>query len=211
MHQPEPLAPLRVLLVDDSPLFLRGLEALLADEPTIEVVGTATDGAAALSAAGRLRPDAILMDVHMPVLGGVSAASTLEQELPGVAVILLSGLWRPAGRRDLPTGVHAVLSKAASLSEIVDTIHSAAAGRRAPAAARSSRQSVGSDRLTGREIQILSMLAKGYHSARIAGELELKQKTVRNYISVIYDKIGVHGRSGAVLHAVRTGLLDEIG
>lgn len=206
---PESRRPIRVLLVDDSQLFLQGLASLLREVPSIELVGLAENGAEAVKQAAQLLPDVVLMDVHMPVQGGVSAATVMTERLGGVAIVLISGLW--GGRRqDVPAGVHDVLSKDVGVEAIVEALTEAAHAGAHPARVRprdADRRA--GDRLTRREVAILSMLAKGYHSQRIADELRLKQKTVRNYISVIYDKIGVRGRSRAVLYAARSGLLDE--
>lgn len=198
----------RVLLVDDNPLFLRGLAALLAETASIEIVGLAENGSQAVVLAEQLRPDIVVMDVQMPVQGGVSATRSIVRLVPDAKVILLTALgvddWRHGPSA---IGAYAFLSKDAAVGEIAAMIRAAAEGdipdRRAAAAP--------GDELTRREVEILSMLAIGYHSGRIAIELRLQPKTVRNYISVIYEKLGIDSRSRAVLYAVRSGLLDNVG
>jgi DNA-binding NarL/FixJ family response regulator len=187
------------------------MATLLAEEPSIEVAGFAEDGPSAVARALELLPDVVLMDVRMPNGGGVAAAAAISARLPNTRIILLSGLWAEDSLREPPEGVYAVLTKNMNLRQLVAVVQAAAGATPRDARLRRSEVSgVTGDRLSSREIQILGMLAKGYRSDRIATELELKQKTVRNYISVIYDKLGVRGRSRAVLYAARSGLLDEL-
>ena len=207
------LAPVRLLLVDDNDIFRSGLRSLLSEYPDIEVVGCAANGSEALALVGPLQPDVVLMDVNMPVQGGISATQDITARRPEVRVILLTGL--AAGGwaydpRDL--GAWACLSKSSGVAEIV-TLVMTAAGRHV-SGQRHPHFPLGNDKkrdlLTMRELEILALLGNGYQSHEIAGQLELEPKTVRNHISNIYLKLGVHGRAQAVLRAARDGLLDDI-
>ena len=203
---------LRVLLVDDNPLFRAGLATLLAEHPSIEVVGTAQDGLEAVAEAERLRPDVVLMDVNMPQQGGISTSAVLAARLPSSRVILLTGLaaeqWVYDPRQ---VGVHACLSKSAAIGEIVEAVLDAGRDTRAARPSRPQpRGEVLPERLTPRELDILRLIGQGRRSGHIARELRLQPKTIQNYITVIYEKLGIHGRSEAVRHAARNGLLDDL-
>ena len=210
--------PIRLLLVDDNELFLNGLASLLSQHEGLEVAGLARDGQQAVDAVKRLRPDVVLMDVKMPVQGGISATRDIVAAFPETRVFLLTGLGAGDWIYDpRVVGAHAFLSKSSEIEEIVEAVR-AAAGERSEARvneSQGSRRASSSDRpqqekLTARELEILGMLGNGRRSEEIATLLNLRHKTVRNYITNIYEKLGVHGRSQAVLHAARNGLLDDV-
>ncbi len=209
--------PVRLLLVDDNELFLTGFASLLSEHEALEVVGLARDGREAVLIAKQLRPDVVVMDVNMPVQGGISATRDILTALPTTRVILLTGLMAGDWAYDPRViGAHACISKSSGLAEIVELVLAAAAGDGAagpetPGSARARRsRSPQLEQLTARELEILAMLGNGRHSNEIAVLLKLKHKTIRNYIANIYEKLGVHGRSQAVLLAARNGLLDDL-
>jgi DNA-binding NarL/FixJ family response regulator len=212
-------SPVRLLLVDDNELFLNGFASLLSEQEALDVVGLARDGREAVLAAKQLRPDVVLMDVNMPVQGGISATRDIVAALPTTRVILLTGLMAGDWAYDPRlVGAHACISKSSGVAEILEVVLAAAAGDEAIARSemwagnsRASRsRSPQLEQLTARELEILAMLGNGRHSNEIAMLLKLKHKTIRNYIANIYEKLGVHGRSQAVLHAARNGLLDDV-
>ncbi len=204
---------IRVLLVDDSPLFRTGLGALLSSQPGIEVVGFAENGKEASKSAAELRPDVVVMDMHMPIQGGFSATREIVDSLPATRVVLLTGLLTDDWLHDPETaGAFDCLPKDATIHGMVAVIRAAAeaawSGLPVKPASENQRGPRGA-RLTRRELEILSLLARGYGPPRIASQLHLQPRTVSSYIGVIYSKLGTQSRSGAILYAARTGLLDD--
>jgi DNA-binding NarL/FixJ family response regulator len=203
---------IRVLLVDDNAIVRRGIASLLAETPDIEVVGEAADGREGIAMAAELRPDVVCLDVRMPVMDGVAAAGALserakvlmlsysdEQHLVtgairnGAAGYLVHGRFEP---EELEVRIRAVAAGEMVLSPAV-TPAVFDALRRAPAAEADDDQA-GLGSLTAREREVLNLLARGRSNADIAQELFITNKTVKNHLSRIYEKIGVHSRAEAI-------------
>ena len=203
---------IRVLLVDDNAIVRRGIASLLAESAQIEVVGEAGDGREAIARAAELRPDVVCLDVRMPVMDGVAAAGPLserskvlmlsysdEQHLVtgairnGAAGYLVHGRFEPdelEGRIVAVARGEMVLSPAVTPA-VFDVL------RRAPGADNDPQQE-GLGALTAREREILNLLARGRSNRDIAEELFITNKTVKNHLSRIYEKIGVHSRAEAI-------------
>jgi DNA-binding NarL/FixJ family response regulator len=203
---------IRVLLVDDNAIVRRGIASLLSDSPQVEVVGEAADGREAIARATELKPDVVCLDVRMPVMDGVAAAGPLsekakvlmlsysdEQHLVtgairnGAAGYLVHGRFEP---EELEQRIVAVARGEMVLSPAV-TPAVFDALRRAPGAENDPRQE-GLGALTAREREILNLLARGRSNRDIAEELFITNKTVKNHLSRIYEKIGVHSRAEAI-------------
>jgi DNA-binding NarL/FixJ family response regulator len=203
---------IRVLLVDDNAIVRRGIASLLDESPDIEVVGQAADGREAIAQAAATRPDVVCLDVRMPVMDGVAAAGPLserakvlmlsysdEQHLVtgairnGAAGYLVHGRFDP---EELEARIRAIAAGEMVLSPAVtpavfDVL------RRAPAAEADADQD-GLGSLTAREREVLNLLARGRSNSDIAQELFITNKTVKNHLSRIYEKIGVHSRAEAI-------------
>jgi len=200
---------IRVLLADDHRLVRQALAALLA-EAGAEVVGAASDGAMAVAMARELRPDVCLMDLSMPGMNGLDAATELARRAPEVKVVFLS---MHAGAQHvsdaIAVGALGYVAKDSTIDEVVAAVRAAAAGRTyigaglapAPAAAPSSLQ-----RLSRRERQVLQLVAEGWSSAEIAERVCLSAKTVQTYRSRIMAKLGVPDIAALVKLAVRMGI-----
>lgn len=201
----------RVTIVDDHAIFREGLRAVLDGRDGIVVVGDHGDAAEAIDAVPEETPDVVLMDLHLPRLDGVAATRLLRQRHPDVRILVLSMLDdRPSVQSALDAGAQGYVTKSSSLDEIIDAIGAAAAGRLlvgADVAQHVRRDPPGHgttvDGLTLRERQLLPLLADGWQTERMAARLDLAEKTVRNYLSGLYLKIGATDRTSAALAARR--------
>lgn len=211
--------PIRVLIADDHAVVREGLRAFLELQDGIAIVGEVADGEEALAAAARLRPDVVLMDLVMPKLDGVGAMRELRRLLPSVRVLVLTSF--STDDRVLPAiqaGAAGYLLKSVEPAELLRAVRAAHAGEAIidPAVAPrlvaaianppASRDDHGG-RLTGREQEVLALIARGFANKRIALELGISEKTVKAHVGHLLAKLGVADRTQAALHAVRTGLV----
>ena len=210
---------LRVLIADDHPLFREGLRALVADSPGTDVAGLAADGEQAVALALEHRPDVVVMDLRMPGLNGVEATRRIVAALPGTAVLVLTMVEEDASIfAAMRAGARGYVLKGAEPDTILRSIRVVAAGEaifgaavanrltQFFAAAGSGPVAVPFPELTGREREILGLLATGVTNAAIAGRLGLSEKTVRNNVSNIFVKLRVADRAAAVARARDAGL-----
>lgn len=205
-----------VLLVDDHPVFRKGLRALL-EELDLDVVGEAGDGAEGLERALELRPDVVLMDIHMPELDGVEASRRLVAAWPEAQVLVLTMVADDtAVFAAIQAGALGYLLKGSGLDEIDRAVASVAAGQAVygPEVARRLRAffTAGGGAakpfpdLTDRERDVLELLADGLSNTEIGRRLFLSEKTVRNRVSDVFAKLQVANRSEAAVVARRAGL-----
>lgn len=211
--------PLRVLVVDDHPVFREGFAALLSSIDDIEVVGTAANGLEALAASRELGPDVVVMDVQMPELDGIEATRRMVAEHPGVGVVVLTMSEEDATVLDaVRAGARGYLLKGAEPDEVVRAITTVAAGgvvfgavlagriaeffTGGPATAATSKFPT----LTAREYEVLDLLAAGLSNSQIAERLFLSQKTVRNHVHAIFNKLQAADRAEVIVRARDAGL-----
>jgi DNA-binding NarL/FixJ family response regulator len=209
--------PLRVVIADDHPVIRDGLSALLSSVAGLEVVATAATGREAVRAAVTETPDVLVLDVQMPDLDGVAAATEVLRAAPSVAVLMLTMFDDDdtvfAAMR---AGAHGYLLKGATQEEIVRGIHAVASGEAifGPGIARrvlgllggADRSAEPFGELTQRERQVLELLAAGLTTTAVGTRLGLAPKTVTNHASSVFAKLGVSGRAEAVARARRAGL-----
>jgi len=211
--------PIRVLLVDDHAVVRKGLRALFEREPGIEVVGEAEDGEQAVRTVERLRPDVILMDLEMPGMGGVEATRQISESHPEAKIVVLTS---HAAEEDvfpaLKAGALGYLLKHSAPDDVLRAIRQAYRGETVlhPAIARmvlqelnrppQPRQSPTADPLSGREIEVLRLLARGMSNQEIADTLVVGEATVRSHVSAILRKLQLASRTQAALYALREGL-----
>lgn len=209
----------RVLIADDQTLFRVGLARLLEEDPRVEIVGQAGDGAEAVKLASSLLPDVVLMDLKMPNLDGIEATRQIAASHPGVKVLLLTTFEADNHViQALKAGASGYILKDSKPDSIVSSLLAVMAGERVMASAVANRvleMLTGTttpkefyDGLTGREIEILKLLAGGMANKQIAYKLKISEKTVRNHVSNMYEKLNIYDRSQAVLYAVRKGLVE---
>ncbi len=208
---------IRVLITDDHSIVRRGIKALLATEPDIEVVGEASDGLEAVSLAEKLTPDVILMDMVMPRMDGIEAIRNIVAQRPNVRILVLTSF--AADEKVFPAikaGALGYLLKDSSPEELVEAIHRVHLGQASlhPAIARKLLQELSHpggrppspDPLTDREVEVVKMLAKGLSNRQIADEMVISEATVRTHVSNILSKLHLASRTEAALYALREGL-----
>ena len=209
---------IRVLIVDDQAIVRKGTMALLAQVDGIIVVGEAANGQAAIEESATLTPDVILMDLVMPKVDGIAAIQEISARQPQVRILALTSFATddkifPA----IKAGALGYLLKDAEPEELVAAIHQVYRGEPSlpPAIARKllreirqqpSQQQTTPDPLTERELEVLSLVAKGLDNEAIADRLTVTEVTVRTHISHILDKLHLANRVQATLYALRTGL-----
>jgi DNA-binding NarL/FixJ family response regulator len=203
---------IRVLIVDDHPLFREGLAALLHDEADILLVGEAADGREALERFRTLRPDVTLMDLQMPGLSGIEAMQLIRREFPDARFIVLTTYSRDAQVvRALQLGAAGYLVKSALRKDLLDSIRTVHLGGRsisAEAAAGLARHVLDKD-LTDRELEILKKVAGGTSNKEIATSLGLTEPTVKSHLKNVMAKLGANDRTHAVMIAIKRGLMEE--
>lgn len=197
----------RVLIADDHPVMRDGLRRAL-EGFDLEVIDIVADGRAAVAAVEKLSPDAVLMDISMPGMDGISATEIIKSRHPAVAVVALTfdGSEEIHGRA-IQAGAAAVITKDSPADRVVSVILGAVAGELDAGSPRRPRLE-GELSLTPREVEILRLITKGASTTRIGSELYISVKTVKNHLASIYEKLDVTDRTQAVLSALRLGLVS---
>ena len=212
----------RLLIVDDVPLFRAGMTSALTDAG-YEVVGEADNADSAVARAEELQPDLVLLDVLMPGLSGLDVVEKISAVAPDSRVVLLTG---SESEEDLLTalkgGARGYLVKDMPFPQLVQSIQAVADGGAALSPQMAGKlfdvcrqllrhQELLQARkptLTGREVEVLDLVARGMTSREIGAELFISENTVKNHIRNILDKLGLHSRNEAVLYAVRENLIS---
>jgi DNA-binding NarL/FixJ family response regulator len=198
------MTPIRVLIAEDQTILREMYKHTLAEEPALEVIETVADGEAAVEAAQRLQPDAVLLDIQMPKLNGIEAARKIRAALPKTGLVLLSHhnqrQYVEAFLRDGTAGKAYLLKTTLSDSEqLIRAIKEAAQGRTmlAPEIQDELLQLALStpqtqlDQLTKREVEVLHLVAKGYTNMSIAQELSVSERTVESHVNNIFAKLNL--------------------
>ncbi len=209
---------LRVLIADDHTLFRDGVRALLGSTPDLELVGEAATGEEAVTLAGSLQPDLVIMDLQMPMVNGIDATRRIVSASPHMAVLVVTMFdddqsvfaAMQAGARGyiLKGGNHAEMLRAMRAVGSGEAIFSPAIAARLMdyfSNLRPKTQPQVFPELTDREREILKLIAQGYKNAEIAAQLVLSPKTVRNHITNILSKLQVADRAEAILRARAAG------
>lgn len=204
-----------VMLVDDHRVLREGLRRCL-ESAGVEVVADVGDGERAAEMLCQSRPDVVVIDVSLPGRDGIEVARQLRSAYPEVGIVMLTMFADETTVKEaFAAGASAYLTKDCSASEIVSTVKEVAEGRGQRAevtssylkASRSAQRSLPIFSLTRREVEVLQMLANGASNGRIARELYIAEKTVKNHLEHIYEKLDVENRTQAVAKAIRCGLV----
>ncbi|MEW5818851.1 MAG: response regulator transcription factor [Cyanobacteriota bacterium] len=213
---------IRVMLADDHTVFRQGLKSLLALEEDIKVVSEAANGQEAIDFAKQLHPDVIIMDINMPILNGLEATKQVKKELAKTKIIILTSQGDDKSVFSLiEAGADGYLLKDVAAENLVSAIRDVFAGKSIlhPEVTKKlltqfvfkgepEKQKPG-DLLTEREIEVLKALSKGYSNQQIAEELYISQRTVQNHLHNIYNKLGINGRTEAVIYAIQEGIISK--
>ena len=203
---------LKVLLVDDHALVRRGFRRMLEDEPTIQVVGEASDGLEAVESAERLEPDVIVMDCALPQINGIEASRRILAKKPEIKILMLSMHSEDTLiRQALDAGAKGYVLKNAMDLDLVSAIKKVAEGKLVldPQITRSGNLRGERDTgLTPRELEILQHIVAGKSNKEIASELSLSVNTVSVHRANIMDALGIHKTAELVVYAIRNGLVN---
>ena len=204
---------IRIIIVDDHPVVRAGLRDMLSGEPDLEVVGEAGDGAEALGLIEHLGPDVALMDLRMPGLDGVGAIAKISTEHPRTHVLVLTTYDSDADiLRAIEAGATGYLLKDTPREELYDAVRATAGGRSVLAPVVTTRlmkkmREPAGERLSDREAEVLSFVAKGLSNREIARSLHLSEATVKTHLIHVFKKLGVTDRTAAVTAALGEGIL----
>ncbi len=218
---------IRVMIVDDHPLFRQGLRRVLELEPDIKIEAEAVDGQQAVELAAQLKPEVILMDINLPGLNGLQATRRIKGELPDVAVIVVTGYdYEEQMLHAIRAGASAYFPKFVPPAKLIEAIREAKQGNYVinddvldePRVARwlldqfeqypeSYTYDVDSPfvPLSSREMEILEYITKGHSNKEIANELDISRQTVKNHMTAILRKLAVNDRTQAAVYALRHG------
>jgi DNA-binding NarL/FixJ family response regulator len=205
--------PIRVMIVDDHPVVRDGLSGMLGSDPRLEVVGEAANGVDAVRRARGLKPDVILMDLRMPELDGTGAISELARQRSPARVIVLTTYDSAADVRPaIEAGATGYLLKDAPRDELIRAVLAAARGESILSPTVAARllaqvRAPADDQLSDRELEVLSLVARGRSNREAATELLISEATVKTHLLHTYAKLGVNDRAAAVTEAFNRGLL----
>ncbi|GAA3779783.1 response regulator transcription factor [Plantactinospora mayteni] len=206
-------ATIRLLIVDDHPVVRDGLRGLFADEPGLEVVGEAADGTEALAVAAATHPDVVLMDLRMPRRDGADTIRCLRATHPAVRVLVLTTF--DTDRDVLPAieaGATGYLLKDVARADLLRAVRAAARGESVLSPTVATRlvkqvRTPAAAALSQREVEVLTLVARGLTNREVATQLFLSEATVKTHLLHIYTKLGVGDRTAATTAALERGLL----
>src|SRR5271155_2704278 len=207
-------APIRILCVEDHPVFREGLAIVISSQPDMRLLGYAGNGVEAVAEFRRHQPDVILMDLHLPGSNGPDVLIAIRGEFPRARIVMLTTSDADGEiQRAMRAGAAAYLLKSMAKDDLLAVIRSVHAGRRhvpAEVAARLAEH-LGEDDLTVRELDVLRLIRDGYRNKQIADQLAIAETTVNFHVKNLVAKLQAKDRTHAVTIALRRGLLQMQG
>jgi len=203
--------PIRILAVDDHPLLRGGIAALIASQPDMRLVAEASSGEEAVEQFRRHRPDITLMDLQMKGMSGIEAIIAIHAEFPAAKIIVLTNLEGDAlAQRALKAGAQAYLLKGSVRTDLPETVRSVYKGAKAIDSDVAVRlaEHVSDERLSPREIEVLSLIAAGNSNKMISAQLGLSEETTKAHVKNIIAKLQAYDRTHAVTVALRRGIIQ---
>lgn len=202
---------IRILSVEDHPVFREGLSTIIGSQPDMLLVAQATNGVEAVEEFRHHRPDITLMDLRLPGTNGTDTLIAIRGEFPQARIIILTTSDGDGEiQRALRAGASAYILKSMPKNELLGVIRSVHAGKRQvpPEIAARLAEHLGDDNLTDRELEVLGLIRDGYRNKQIAHQLSIAETTVNFHIKNLMDKLGANDRTHAVTIALRRGLLQ---
>lgn len=206
-----PAKPIRILSVEDHPVFREGLSAIISSQPDMLMVAQATNAIEALAEFRKHRPDVTLMDLRLPGTNGTDTLISIRGEFPNARVIMLTTSDSDGEiQRAMKAGASAYILKSVPKNELLAAIRSVHAGRRhvPPEVAARLAEHMGEEDLTSRELEVLRLIRDGFRNKQIADQLAIAETTVNFHIKNLVDKLGANDRTHAVTIAIRRGFLQ---
>jgi DNA-binding NarL/FixJ family response regulator len=203
--------PIRILCVEDHPVFREGLRVMIESEPDMAMVGHAPNAVEAIAQFRRHLPDVTLMDLRLPGANGTDVLISIRGEFPQARIIMLTTSDGDADiQRAMRAGASAYILKSMPMEELLGIIRSVHGGRRhiPPEVAARLAEHMGDDDLTAREIEVLRLIRDGCRNKQIADRLSISENTVNFHIKNLMDKLRANDRTHAVTIALRRGLLQ---
>lgn len=202
---------IRVLAVDDHPVFRHGIVSLLEDQPDMNLVAEASSGREAIQKFRAFHPDVTLMDLQMPEMNGLDAVIAIRNEFPDARIVVVTTYSGDVQvLRALKAGAQGYLLKSLLHEELLETIRAVHAGKKAlsPEASHEIAQHATDEALTQGEIAVLSFIAAGNSNKQIAAHLSISEETVKSRVKNILSKLGANDRTHAAMIGLKRGIIE---